>query len=62
MIKPAKLTVQRRTAGPVDRTPAELAELGAVRERFQREKPTLKQALAETGQKEAMPLIRPYPP
>jgi len=56
MIKPAKLTVRRRTASRAERTPAELAELRAVRERFQREKPTLEQVLAATGQTEAMPL------
>lgn len=56
MNKSAKLTVRRRTDSRVDRTPEELAELRAVRERFQREKPTLQQLLAATGQKEAMPL------
>jgi hypothetical protein len=40
----------------VERTPEELAELRAVRERFQREKPALEQVLAATGQTEAMPL------
>ena len=56
MNKPAKLTVRRRTASRVERTPQELAELWAVRERFQREKPTLEQVLASTGQTEAIPL------
>jgi hypothetical protein len=56
MTKPAKLTIRRRTASRVERTSKELAELQAVRERFQREKPTLGQILAATGQTEAMPL------
>src|SRR5260370_12249324 len=56
MNKPAKLTVRRRTASPAERTPEELAELREVRQRFQRDKPTLEQVLAATGQTEAMPL------
>jgi len=56
MNKPAKLTVQRRTAAVVVRTPDELAEIREVRQRFQREKPTLEQVLAATGQTEAIPL------
>jgi CRP-like cAMP-binding protein len=56
MNKPAKLNVRRRTAGRVDRTPKELAELRAVRQRFQRDKPTMEQVLTATGQKVAIPL------
>jgi Helix-turn-helix domain len=56
MNRPAKLTVRRRTASRVDRTPEEVAELRAERERFQRERPSLQQVLAATGQTEAMPL------
>ena len=56
MNKPVKLTVRRRTAGRVIRTAEELADLQAARNRFQREKPTLEQVLAATGQTEAMPL------
>jgi DNA-binding phage protein len=56
MNKPAKLTVRRRTASQAERTPEELAELREVRQRFQRDKPTLHQVLAATGQTEAMPL------
>jgi transcriptional regulator with XRE-family HTH domain len=56
MNEPTKLTVRRRTAPRVERTPEELAELRAARERFQRDKPTLKQILGATGQKEAIPL------
>src|SRR5437773_7553807 len=52
----AKFVVRRQTASRVERTPEELAELRAVRERFQREKPSLDQVLAATGQSEAMPL------
>ena len=37
------------------RTPAQLAELRAVREKYQREKPSLEQAAAESGQP-ALPL------
>jgi transcriptional regulator with XRE-family HTH domain len=47
-----KLTVRRQTTPRVKRTPARLAELRAVRERFQREKPTLEAILAATGQDE----------
>jgi transcriptional regulator with XRE-family HTH domain len=56
MNKSAKLTVRRRTVNRVERTPEELSELRAVRERFQREKPTLEQVLAATGQTETIPL------
>jgi hypothetical protein len=56
MNKPTKLTVRRRMATRRQRTTEELAELRSVRERFQREKPTLEQILAATGQAEAMPL------
>jgi DNA-binding phage protein len=57
MKKPsAKLTVERQTAPRKERTAEELAELRAVRERFQRDKPTLEQVLAETSQAEAVPL------
>jgi predicted transcriptional regulator len=56
MNKAAKLVVRRRTAPRIVRTDDEVAELRAVRERFQREKPTLAQVLAATGQSEAMPL------
>jgi hypothetical protein len=56
MNEPAKLTVRRRTAPRIERTPEKAAELRTVRERFQREKPTLEQVLATTGQTEAMPL------
>lgn len=52
----AKFTVRRQTAPRVERTPEEVAELRATRERFQREKLTLDQVLARTGQTEAMPL------
>ncbi len=52
----AKLTIRRRTDSRVERTPEEAAELRAVRERFQREKPTLEEVLAATGQTEAIPL------
>src|SRR5215471_17820284 len=56
MSKPAKLAVQRRTLPRIERTPDELADLRAVRERFQRDKPTLEEVLASTGQTEAIPL------
>lgn len=56
MNKIVKLTVRRRTDSRVERTPEELADLRATRVRFQREKPTLEQVLAATGQTEAMPL------
>jgi len=55
MSKGGKLTVRRRTAPRVERTPGERAELRALRDRFQRERPTLEQILAAT-QTEAMPL------
>ena len=56
MNKPAKLLIRRRTAARIERTPEELAELRAVRERFQRDKPSLDQVLAATGQTEAISL------
>jgi DNA-binding Xre family transcriptional regulator len=56
MTRGAKLTVRRRTAPRVQRTPEELAELREVRDRFQRDRPSLEQVLAATGQTEAMPL------
>jgi len=56
MNRSTKLTVRRRTAPCAHRTAEELAELREVRQRFQREKPTLEQVLAATGQTEAMPL------
>jgi DNA-binding phage protein len=52
----AKLRVRRRTDSRAQRTPAGLAEIRAMRERFQRDKPGLEQILAATGQKEAIPL------
>lgn len=39
----------------IDRTPAELAELEAVRERFQRERPSLAQLLASGEYTEPIP-------
>jgi DNA-binding Xre family transcriptional regulator len=51
-----KFTVERRTAPRVRRTAAEIAELKAVREQFQRDKPALADVLAATGQTEAVPL------
>jgi hypothetical protein len=56
MNTPAKMTIRRRTAPRVQRSPKELAELRAVRERFQREKPSLQEILSATGQTEAVPL------
>jgi DNA-binding phage protein len=56
MKKSTKLMVSRQTASQEVRSPESLAEIRRVRERFQREKPTLAQVLAATGQKEAMPL------
>jgi hypothetical protein len=52
----AKFDVQRRIDTRAQRTPAELAEIRAVRERFQREKPGLEDILAANGQTEAIPL------
>jgi hypothetical protein len=52
----AKLAVRRRTDSRPQRTPEELAEIRAVRQRFQRDKPGLEEILAATGQEEAMPL------
>jgi transcriptional regulator with XRE-family HTH domain len=56
MNKTSKLPVGRQTAPRVERTSEELAELRAVRERFQRDKPSLEQVLASTGQAEATTL------
>lgn len=56
MNKPTKLIVERRTASPVERTAAEIAELKAERERYQRDKPALADVLAAAGQTEAVPL------
>lgn len=56
MNKTGKLPVGRQTAPRAERTSEELAELRAVRERFQREKPSLEQVLAATGQVEATTL------
>src|SRR6516164_5800721 len=54
--KRASPSVRRHTAARVERTPQEIADLRAVRDRFQRHKPSLKEILAATGQAEAMPL------
>lgn len=51
MNNPAKLTVERRNSETVVHTPRELAELREVRQRFQREKPTLEQVLAATARR-----------
>jgi DNA-binding phage protein len=51
-----KIVIRRQTATPSKRTPQEIAELRAVREQFQKERPTLEQILASTGQTEAMSL------
>jgi hypothetical protein len=56
MTQAGRFTVRRRTAPRTERTPKQLAELRAVRERFQRERPTLDQILAATGQAEATTL------
>jgi hypothetical protein len=56
MTQSNKLTVRRQTAPNLNGTPKELAEIRAVRERFQRDKPTLEQVLAATGQTEVVPL------
>jgi ribosome-binding protein aMBF1 (putative translation factor) len=56
MNKTSKLPVRRQTAPPRERSAEELAELRAVRERFQREKPSLDQVLSATGQTEATTL------
>ncbi|SRR5260370_28196724 len=52
-----RIAIRRQTASPSKRTPDEIAEIRAVRERFQQEKPTLEQVLAVTGQTEAMSLV-----
>src|SRR5438132_9027256 len=49
-------SVRRQTAPRIKRTAAELAELRAARERFQREKPSLEQVLVATGKAEATTL------
>lgn len=46
----------KRAYVKTERTPEELAELRAVREKYQREKPSLAQALAESGEAAPMPL------
>lgn len=56
MRKTTNRSVRRRTAARVKRTPEETARLRAVRERFQREKPTLEEVRAANGQTEAMTL------
>jgi transcriptional regulator with XRE-family HTH domain len=56
MNKAPKLPVRRQTAPQVERSSEELAELRAVRERFQREKRSLEQVLTATGQAEATTL------
>jgi transcriptional regulator with XRE-family HTH domain len=56
MTETARFKVQRREATDVKRTPEELAELRKVRSQFQRDKPTLEQVLATTGQAEASTL------
>ena len=38
------------------RTPQELAELRAIREKYQDEKPSLEQAIIESGETHAVPL------
>ena len=56
MKKPGKMKVRRGTAPRTSRTAAEREELRAVRERFQREKPSLEMVLEASEQTEAMPL------
>ncbi|HET6574138.1 MAG TPA: helix-turn-helix transcriptional regulator [Fimbriiglobus sp.] len=46
----------RREYRKTGRTPEQLAELRAVRERYQREKPSPEQALAASGQTDFLPL------
>ncbi len=47
---------KKRTHKPAVRTPEQLAELRAVRERLQRDKPTPEQLLAESGHPDFVPL------
>ena len=49
------MTVRRATQ-KTERTPEELAELRAVRERYQREKPSPEEALAQSGHDQLVPL------
>jgi hypothetical protein len=56
MNRSAKGPARRRIVSPVERTAEDVAESRAVRERFQREKPSLEKLLAATGQTEAVPL------
>jgi DNA-binding Xre family transcriptional regulator len=46
----------RRVTRPTDRTPEEAARLRADRERYQRNKPTVEQLLAEGGHTDTVPL------
>ncbi|MBX9584054.1 MAG: helix-turn-helix transcriptional regulator [Gemmataceae bacterium] len=46
----------RRVYQKAARTPGQAAELAAVRAKYQREKPSLEQALAENGYAEPVPL------
>lgn len=46
----------RRVYQKADRTPEQLAELRAVRERYQREKPSPEEALAQSGHEHLVPL------
>lgn len=46
----------RRVYQKAERTPSELAELRAVRERYQSEKPSPEQALAQSGHERLVPL------
>ncbi len=54
--KQTKLTIRRQPASGRERTPADLADLRAIRAQFQREKPTLETLLSSPGPGEAMPL------
>jgi hypothetical protein len=56
MSKSIRIAVRRQTTKGRQRTPGQIAELRAVRERFQREKPTIDSLLAATGATETMPL------
>src|SRR4051794_29423929 len=46
----------QRVCQKTERTPEQLAELRAVREKYQREKPSPETALAESGHEELLPL------
>lgn len=46
----------RRVSRPANRTPEETARLRADRERYQRDKPTVEQLLAEGGHADTVPL------